>query len=185
MYILSTSIRGLKTGMKRGVIIVSAFIFMSQAAFAQNFADIVYIYDEIGISAAELLLKKPYLARTSEYCWAEYYSGFLPEYNTAVNASGRYFVHPDYGLYKLAVTVTTDSPDFCRSFYNSSRELFSGLYGEGVRSPPAFNETIFWDNGERRILLFIATTVIPLPTPTVIITISSMRSEHQRILALE
>ncbi|MDR1411512.1 MAG: hypothetical protein LBI91_04855 [Spirochaetaceae bacterium] len=171
--------------MKRGAM-VSAFVFLvSRAVSAQNFADIVYIYDEIGISVAELLLRKPHLARTSDYCWAEYYSGSLPEYNTAVNASGRYFVHPVYGLYKLAVTVTTDSPDFCRNFYNSSKELFSGLYGEGVKAPPVFNEMIFWDNGERRIVLFIATTVIPMAAPTVVITITSMKSEHQRILALE
>jgi hypothetical protein len=171
--------------MKHGAIALALIFLLSRAAFAQNFADIVYIYDEIGISAAELLLKKPHLARTSDYCWAEYYNGFLPEYNTTVNASGRYFIHPVYGLYKLAVTVTSDSPDFCRNFYNRSKELFSGLYGEGVQSPPAFNEMIFWDNGERRVVLFVAATVIPMAAPTVVIAISSMRGEHRRILALE
>jgi hypothetical protein len=171
--------------MRRGAVIPAFVFLLSRAAFAQDFPDIVRIYDVIGASVAELLLEKPHLTRTSNYCWAEYYSGFLPEFNTTVSASGRYFVHPAYGLYKLAVTVTTDSPDFCRNFYNSSKALFSGLYGEGVESPPVFNEMIFWDNGERRIVLFIAATVVPMAAPTVVITVSSMRGEHQRILALE
>jgi hypothetical protein len=159
------------------------FLLLPAAAFAQDFAGIIYIHDEIGISAAELLQKKPYLVNSGGNCWAEYYSGFLPEYNAAVNASGRYFVHPVYGLYKLAVTVTTDSMDFCRGFYNNSKELFTGLYGEGAQSPPVFNETIFWDNGERRIVLFIATTAVPVATPSVVITISSLRNEHRGLLA--
>ena len=168
------------------IILASALIVLSvSAAFTQSFTDITYIYDEIGISAGELLQKKPYLVNAGGNCWAEYYSGFLPEYNAAVNASGRYFVHPVYGLYKLAVTVTTDSADLCRSFYNNSKELFTGLYGEGIHSPPVFNDTGFWDNGERRIMLFIATTAVPIATPSVVITISSRRSEHRGILAQE
>jgi hypothetical protein len=161
------------------------FLLSLSASFSQDFADIVYIYDEIGVSAGELLQKKPYLANSSGNCWAEYYSGFLSEYNTTVNASGRYFVHPVHGLYKLVVTVTTDSMDFCRGFYNISKNLFTGLYGEGTRSPPVFNEMIFWDNGERRIILFIATTVVPIVTPSVVITISSRRSEHWGLLTQE
>jgi hypothetical protein len=172
--------------MNRIILVSALVVLLFPAAFAQSFADIVYIYDEIGISADELLQKKPYLVNSSGNCWAEYYSGFLPEYdNTAVNASGRYFVHPIHGLYKLAITVTTDSADFCRGFYNNSKELFTGLYGDGTQSPPVFNETVFWDNGERRIILFIATTAIPIATPSVVITINSRRSEHRGILAQE
>jgi hypothetical protein len=172
--------------MNRGILVLSALTFLlPPAAFAQSFADIVYIYDEIGITAVELLQKKPYLVNAGGNCWAEYYSGFLPEYNTAVNAAGRYFIHPVYGLYKLAVTVTTDSADFYRDFYNNSKELFTGLYGEGAQAPSVFNEMIFWDNGERRVILFIATTAVPIATPSVVITISSRRSEHQGILAQE
>jgi hypothetical protein len=168
--------------MKRDILILVLVFLLSPVVFAQNFSDIVYIYDEIGISVGELLQKKPYLVSTGGNCWAEYYSGFLPEYNATVNASGRYFVHPLYGLYKLAVTVTTDSLDFCRGFYNNSKELFTGLYGEGTRSPPLFNETIFWDNGERRVMLFIVTTAVPIATPSVVIAISSHRNEHRGLL---
>jgi hypothetical protein len=172
--------------MKRAILVSALTVLLfPAAAFAQSFADIVYIYDEIGISTGELLQKKPYLVNSGGNCWAEYYSGFLPEYNAAVNASGRYYVHPVYGLYKLSVTVTTDSADFCRGFYNNSKELFTGLYGEGTQSPPLFNETVFWDTGERRVMLFIAVTAVPIATPSVVITISSGRSEHRGILAQE
>jgi hypothetical protein len=170
--------------MNRGAAALVLILLVSPVP-AQNFADIVYIYDEIGISAGELLKKKPYLVNSGGSCWAEYYGGPLPEYNTAVSASGRYFVHPVYGLYRLAVTVTTDSADFCRGFYNSSKELFTGLYGEGVKSPAIFNEMIFWDSGDRRITLFIATTAVPISTPSVVIAVSSLRSEHRGILAQE